>query len=132
MSSSTYRNSNDNIDPDFSNNLFYRIKSEMDAVRESKAISLISGVTHLSLINPILHQCSSFSLPIIHPAVMAIRSPVSTYIRAVFQPNKPNSKITATSLIIGAAIRNEKVTPNGTPDSTNPRNNGMAEHEQKE
>ena len=62
---------------------------------------------------------------------MAIISPVITYIRAVFQPNKPSSRITATSLIMGAAIRNEKVTPNGTPDSTNPRNNGMAEHEQK-
>ena len=28
-------------------------------------------------------------------------------------------------------MRKEKVTPKGTPVSTNPRNNGMAEHEQK-
>jgi len=27
-------------------------------------------------------------------------------------------------------MRKEKVTPNGTPDSTNPKNNGIAEHEQ--
>jgi hypothetical protein len=31
---------------------------------------------------------------------------------------------------MGAAIRNENVTPSGIPDSTNPRNRGMAEHEQ--
>ena len=37
----------------------------------------------------------------------------------------------ATSFIIGAAIRNENVTPNGTPDSTKPRNSGIAEQEQK-
>jgi hypothetical protein len=32
---------------------------------------------------------------------------------------------------MGAAIRNEKVTPKGTPDSTNPKNKGIAEQEQK-
>jgi hypothetical protein len=32
---------------------------------------------------------------------------------------------------MGAAIRKEKVTPRGTPDSTNPRNRGIAEQEQK-
>ena len=42
----------------------------------------------------------------------------------------PNNKMTATSLIIGEEIRNENVTPSGTPDSTNPRNNGIAEQEQ--
>jgi hypothetical protein len=42
----------------------------------------------------------------------------------------PNNSITATSLIIGAAIRNEKVTPRGIPDSTNPRKRGIAEQEQ--
>ena len=47
-----------------------------------------------------------------------------------FQPNMPYKRITATSLIIGDAIKKEKVTPSGTPDSTNPRNNGMAEQEQ--
>jgi len=31
---------------------------------------------------------------------------------------------------MGAAIRKEKVTPNGMPDSTKPRNSGIAEHEQ--
>jgi hypothetical protein len=36
----------------------------------------------------------------------------------------------ATSLIIGAAIKNENVTPSGTPLCTNPRNNGIAEQEQ--
>jgi hypothetical protein len=33
-------------------------------------------------------------------------------------------------LTIGADIRNEKVTPSGTPASTKPINNGTAEHEQ--
>jgi hypothetical protein len=39
--------------------------------------------------------------------------------------------MTATSLIIGAAIRKENVTPSGIPDSTNPRKRGIAEQEQK-
>jgi hypothetical protein len=34
-------------------------------------------------------------------------------------------------LIIGAAIRKEKVIPNGTPDSMKPKKSGIAEHEQK-
>jgi len=34
-------------------------------------------------------------------------------------------------LTIGAAMRKEKVTPRGTPASTKPKNNGIAEHEQK-
>jgi hypothetical protein len=37
----------------------------------------------------------------------------------------------ATSFIIGDAMRKEKVTPNGTPDSTNPMKSGTAEQEQK-
>ena len=36
----------------------------------------------------------------------------------------------ATSLIIGDATKNEKVTPSGTPACTNPKNNGIAEQEQ--
>jgi len=39
--------------------------------------------------------------------------------------------ITATSFIIGAAIKNEKVIPRGIPVSTNPKNKGIAEQEQK-
>ena len=38
--------------------------------------------------------------------------------------------ITATSLIIGEAIKNENVTPSGMPDSTKPMNKGTAEQEQ--
>ena len=34
-------------------------------------------------------------------------------------------------MIIGAAIRKEKVTPSGMPLSMNPMNSGMAEQEQK-
>ena len=56
--------------------------------------------------------------------------PVSTYIRATFQPNRPISNTSATSLIMGAAIRKEKVTPKGIPASTKPKNRGMAEQEQ--
>jgi hypothetical protein len=61
---------------------------------------------------------------------MAIINPVDIYRRAVFHPNNPNNNTSATSLIIGAAIRNENVTPRGMPDSTNPRKSGMAEQEQ--
>ena len=56
--------------------------------------------------------------------------PVPTYIAATFHPNIPYKRTTATSFIIGEDIRNENVTPSGTPDSTNPRNKGIAEHEQ--
>src|SRR5664279_1182533 len=56
--------------------------------------------------------------------------PVPTYIAATFHPNIPYKRTTATSLIIGEEIRKENVTPSGTPDSTNPRNKGIAEHEQ--
>ena len=36
----------------------------------------------------------------------------------------------ATSLTSGLAIRNDSVTPSGTPAATNPMNAGTAEHEQ--
>ena len=49
---------------------------------------------------------------------------------ATFQPNRPSSITSATSLIIGAATRNENVTPSGTPAVTKPMNSGTAEHEQ--
>ena len=62
--------------------------------------------------------------------IIAINNPVEHIRRAVFHPNKPNSKTSATSFIIGAAIKNENVTPSGTPLCTNPRNNGIAEQEQ--
>src|SRR5512146_81003 len=39
--------------------------------------------------------------------------------------------IRATSLTMGEEIRNEKVTPSGTPDSTKPMKSGTAEQEQK-
>jgi hypothetical protein len=47
------------------------------------------------------------------------------------QPNRPKSRTSATSLTIGAEIRNEKVTPSGTPASTKPMKSGTAEQEQK-
>ncbi len=42
----------------------------------------------------------------------------------------PNSSTRATSLTIGAEIRNEKVTPIGTPAERKPMNSGTAEQEQ--
>ena len=45
-------------------------------------------------------------------------------------PNRPQSSATATSFTIGAAIKNDSVTPSGTPASTKPMNSGIAEHEQ--
>ncbi len=43
----------------------------------------------------------------------------------------PTSRTAATSLIIGLAIRKEKVTPSGIPASTNPMKSGTEEQEQK-
>src|SRR5512135_2901740 len=74
---------------------------------------------------------SSFSFPIMRPARIAIHSPVPTYIAATFQPKSPHRRTTATSFTIGEEIRNENVTPRGTPASTKPINRGTAEHEQK-
>ena len=73
---------------------------------------------------------SIFSRPMTQPATMATDSPRPRYKRATFQPNRPNSSVSATSLTIGAEIRNEKVTPSGTPACTKPMNSGTAEHEQ--
>src|SRR3990172_10330872 len=64
------------------------------------------------------------------PAMIAIVSPEKTYGPATPHPKRPYSRTTATSLMVGAAIRNEKVTPSGMPDSTKPMNSGTAEHEQ--
>src|SRR3569833_2655189 len=73
---------------------------------------------------------SILSRPITQPATIAIDKPSPRYSSAIFQPNMPNSKVNATSLTIGAEIRNEKVTPSGTPACTKPINNGTAEQEQ--
>ena len=70
---------------------------------------------------------SILSRPITQPATMAITSPVPRYRAATHQPNRPNSSTSATSLTIGAAMRNEKVTPSGMPASTKPMNRGTAE-----
>jgi hypothetical protein len=42
----------------------------------------------------------------------------------------PSRITTATSLIIGLAMRKEKVTPSGMPASTKPMNSGTEEQEQ--
>ncbi len=64
------------------------------------------------------------------PARIAITSPERMYMPATFQPNRPKSMTTATSLIVGAAIKKEKVTPSGMPLSTKPIKSGTAEQEQ--
>ena len=46
------------------------------------------------------------------------------------QPNSPKSSVSAISFTIGAAMRNENVTPSGTPACTKPRKSGTAEQEQ--
>jgi hypothetical protein len=63
--------------------------------------------------------------------VIAITRPNKIYRTPTCHPNKLNSIITATSLIIGAAIKNENVIPTGIPVSIKPRKSGIAEHEQK-
>jgi hypothetical protein len=62
---------------------------------------------------------------------MATLRPHSIYIRAILRPNIPNSITRATSLTMGEEIKNEKVTPKGTPASINPMNTGIAEQLQK-
>lgn len=57
-------------------------------------------------------------------------SPLKIYMVAILQPKRPRSITNATSLIIGEATRKEKVTPNGTPACTKPKNKGIAEQEQ--
>lgn len=65
------------------------------------------------------------------PATMAIVSPSPRYSIATRHPNRPNSKVSATSFTMGAEIRNENVTPSGTPAWTKPMKSGTAEQEQK-
>ena len=62
--------------------------------------------------------------------MIAIVNPEAMYRAATAKPNIPNSNTTATSLTSGEAIRNDSVTPSGTPAETNPMNAGTAEHEQ--
>jgi hypothetical protein len=57
--------------------------------------------------------------------------PVTKYRPATFQPKRPASSTRATSFTIGAATRNESVTPSGMPTCTKPMKSGTAEHEQK-
>src|SRR5512133_1011474 len=73
---------------------------------------------------------SSFNRPMTQPASIAMTRPVVRYSAATFQPKSPNKSTSATSLIIGAAIRNENVTPSGTPVVTKPMKRGTAEQEQ--
>ena len=65
----------------------------------------------------------------IQPATMATDRPEPRYSIATFQPNMPNSSVSATSLTIGQRS-GKKVTPRGTPACTKPMNSGTAEHEQ--
>jgi hypothetical protein len=64
------------------------------------------------------------------PPNQATRSPATTYSAASFQPRILTRITAATSLIIGEAIRKEKVTPTGIPASTKPMNSGTEEQEQ--
>ncbi len=64
------------------------------------------------------------------PATIAMISPDAIYSAAILKPNRPTSSTTATSLTSGEAIRNDSVTPSGTPAATKPMNAGTAEHEQ--
>jgi len=58
---------------------------------------------------------------------MAIRSPLPTYNKAIFQPKSPSS-IHGSHLVDhrGKPRGTEKVTPSGTPPSKKPRKSGMA------
>ena len=53
------------------------------------------------------------------------------YMSVAFHPIRPPRTAIAASFTIGDVIRNEKVTPNGTPAPTKPTKMGTEEHEQK-
>ena len=97
------------------------------AVREPRTFF---QYTKLKL-RPILPRLSILRRPITTPEVNAMIKPVETYRSAVFHPKSPRNRSTATSLIIGADTRKEKVTPSGTPVSTKPMKRGTSEQEQK-
>jgi len=68
--------------------------------------------------------------PMVQPAIMAMQGRAEVE-SGHFQPNSQRAAPARTSLTMGAEIRNENVTPRGTPVVTNPMNRGTAEHEQK-
>ena len=60
----------------------------------------------------------------------AMTSPTITYTTATFQPNMLIRRIREPRSTIGDEIRNENVTPNGSPALVKPMNNGIDEQEQ--
>ena len=73
---------------------------------------------------------SAFIFPKTIPETTLMKRPLSTYIRAIFIPNKLTSIIIATSLIIGDDIKKEKAIPAGIPASKKLKNKGIALQEQ--
>ena len=65
-----------------------------------------------------------------NPATTAIVRPATTYISAIRHPKRLNSIPSAISFTSGLAIRNESVTPIGTPAATKPMKAGTALQEQ--
>ena len=72
-----------------------------------------------------------FILPKVNPAMVPIHSPLTTYEIVIGSPNSPIMRMTKYSLIIGEVIKNEKVTPKGTPALIKPIKIGTEEQEQK-
>ena len=64
------------------------------------------------------------------PETTASKSPTSTYAIAVLQLNMLANKIIEARSTKGDDIRNENVTPRGSPALVKPMNIGIEEHEQ--
>ena len=105
-------------------------------VFEYSSLSLILSFNSVvSAILPELYTNGStyFSIPvlsIIVPPITASTIPTTTYASAIFQLKILASKITDARSTRGDDIRNEKVTPTGSPALVKPMNIGIEEHEQ--
>src|SRR5574344_692510 len=64
------------------------------------------------------------------PPVTATTSPSTTYTTATFTPNILISSTRLPRSTIGDEMRNENVTPSGSPALVKPMNSGIDEHEQ--
>ena len=125
------RDSRKNERPDLADDILHRVAAEGHALRPAQLArpGPLRDAGAVAYTQPST-QRSRRSRPITHPATMAMTKPVPRYNAATFQPKSPKRSTSATSLIMGAAMRKEKVTPRGTPVVTNPMKSGTAEQEQ--
>ena len=121
----------DDPHPDLADDLLHRVQPVADAVDDRHAVGRHYRHAAADVTHPFLQPALQVQPPD-HPARHDgdAQAEGRDRISAIFQPTKPNSRPSATSLTIGAEIRNEKVTPSGTPAETKPMKSGTAEQEQ--